>query len=34
MVEGILFVDELYVKEDYRSRGVGAYFLSFIEKID
>jgi len=30
----IVFVDELYVKVDYRSRGVGAHFLSYIEKMD
>ncbi|RNB90414.1 GNAT family N-acetyltransferase [Brevibacillus fluminis] len=30
----ILFIDELYVKEDSRSRGIGAYFLNCIEKMD
>ncbi|WP_232698608.1 GNAT family N-acetyltransferase [Brevibacillus daliensis] len=30
----ILFIDELYVKEDSRSRGIGTYFLNCIEKMD
>lgn len=30
----ILFIDELYVKEDSRNRGIGAYFLNCIEKMD
>ncbi|MCR8980753.1 GNAT family N-acetyltransferase [Brevibacillus laterosporus] len=30
----ILFIDELYVKEDSRGRGIGAYFLTYIEKMD
>ncbi|MBK3493857.1 GNAT family N-acetyltransferase [Viridibacillus sp. YIM B01967] len=30
----ILFIDELYVKEESRSKGIGAYFLNCIEKMD
>lgn len=30
----ILFIDELYVKEKFRSKGIGAYFLNCMEKID
>jgi GNAT superfamily N-acetyltransferase len=29
----IIFIDELYVKEPYRSQGIGTEFLSFAERI-
>jgi len=30
----ILFIDELYIKKKFRNKGIGSYFLSYIEKMD
>ncbi|GED73102.1 hypothetical protein BRE01_68040 [Brevibacillus reuszeri] len=30
----MLFIDELYVKEDSRSKGIAAYFFTSLEKMD
>lgn len=30
----ILFIDELYIKKEFRNKGIGSYFLKYVENMD